>query len=189
MNGLTPEEVRKKVEDGELTTETIANTLAAEDVNADMKKAMEGTVKVMERVAKGKSDKEVNEIKSLMTDRGEGMNMGAMKDIQAAGGVEAYLKQQGFSEQDAIDMGYASWDEYVKAMESNYKTGTLAFEDATAKFQKMGISASELPDQLTAGLADGLAEKLSLVAANQGPQMAKDVLAAYNGITEGMDTE
>jgi hypothetical protein len=90
---MTLEEVKKKIEDGDLTTDAVAKTLAAEDVNAEMKTAMENTVKIMDRVASGKNDKQINEVKSLLTDRGEGINMGAMQAIEAAGGMEAYLKQ------------------------------------------------------------------------------------------------
>jgi hypothetical protein len=90
---MTLEEVKKKIEDGDLTNDAVAKTLAAEDVNAEMKTAMENTVKIMDRVASGKNDKQINEVKSLLTDRGEGINMGAMQAIEAAGGMEAYLKQ------------------------------------------------------------------------------------------------
>jgi hypothetical protein len=56
-----------------------------------MKKAMEGTVKVFERIAKNKGDKDLIKAKSLMTDRGEGLNVGALSEIEAAGSMEEYL--------------------------------------------------------------------------------------------------
>jgi hypothetical protein len=46
-----------------------------------------------------------------------------------------------------------------------------------------------LPDGVTAGLADGLAKKLSLVAATHGDGMAKDIMAMYGDITKNMSTE
>ena len=197
MNGMTVEEVRKKIEDGELSKETVANTVSAAEVNKQMEDAMKGTIEVLEGIEKknaekGKSKQEMEGLKSLLTDRGEGMNVGAMKDIQAMGGdVEAYLKSQGFegTDAEAQKMGFENWDAYVKAMESNYKTGTQGFEEATAQFQKMGIELTDLPDGVTAGLADGLAKKLSLVAATHGDGMAKDIMAMYGDITKNMSTE
>ena len=140
MNGMTVEEVRKKIEDGELSKETVANTVSAAEVNKQMEDAMKGTIEIMEgleekNAKKGKSKQEMEGLKSLLTDRGEGLNVGAMKDIQAMGGdVEAYLKSQGFegTDAEAQKMGFENWDAYVKAMESNYKTGTQGFEEATA---------------------------------------------------------
>lgn len=43
---------------------------------------MENTVKIMNRIKTGKSDKELNEVKSLMTDNGAGLNLGAQKAIE-----------------------------------------------------------------------------------------------------------
>lgn len=74
-------------------------------------------------------------------------------------------------------------------MQSNFNTGTKAFEEASAQFAKIGITAEDLPDQLTAGLASGLADKLSVVAANHGNAMAQEVLGMYNGIVDGLSTE
>jgi hypothetical protein len=110
-----------------------------------MKSAMEGTVKVLERVSKGKSDKKVNEIKSLMTDRGSGLNIGAVTNIERAGSMATYLRNQGFTAEDAKAMGYTKvddqgrvvgdWDAYVKAMESNYQTGIAAFENIRVQIE------------------------------------------------------
>lgn len=58
-----------------------------------MEKAMENTVKIMDRIKIGKTDKQLNEVKSLMTDNGAGMNIGAQKAIEQAGGMSNYLKQ------------------------------------------------------------------------------------------------
>lgn len=86
MNGMTVEEVRSKIDSGELSKETVANTVAAAEVNQEMEDAMKGTIEVMEKIEKknaekGKSKQEMEGLKSLLTDRGEGMNVGAMKDI------------------------------------------------------------------------------------------------------------
>ena len=186
--GLTEAEVRKKIEDGELDRETIARTLAARDTDAKMKKAMENTVKVMEKVEQNKSQDEINTFKTLMTDRGEGMSIGAKEMIEKMG-MEKYIKSMGITEDDAISMGYASLNEYIDAMNTNYERGATTFEKATMDFQRIGISLSELPDELTAGMAQGLANKLSAVAATQGTEMAREVLGAYGEITKNMDPE
>jgi hypothetical protein len=69
-------------------------------------------------------------------------------------------------------MGYESWEAYVKAMESNYATGIAAFEQVRAQIEEAGLSFEDLPETLTAGTAQGLADKLNLVVANEGTAMA-----------------
>ena len=128
MNGMTLEEVKKKVENEELSKETIANALAAKDVDEEMKKAMENTVKVMEKIAAGKTKDQVSTIKGLMTDRGMGLTAKQAQELNGKD-MKTYLAEQGFTEQDAIDMGYESLDAFANAMQENINTANASLEN------------------------------------------------------------
>jgi hypothetical protein len=54
----------------------------------------------MEKVEGKKSDKEVATFKTLMTDRGEGMSLGAKEMIESMG-MEAYIDSMGIDIKDA----------------------------------------------------------------------------------------
>ena len=105
-----------------------------------MTDGLENTVKVLERVAGGKSKKEINDLKALFTDRGDSVSVGAMKEIREAGSVETYLKNQGFTEKDATDMGFESWNDFVTSMESNVETAERAFAETEQKLTSIGMT-------------------------------------------------
>jgi hypothetical protein len=109
-----------------------------------MKKAMEATVKVMNKVAGNKTNQEVNTLKTLMTDRGEGMSLGAKQMIEQMG-MKEYIESMGITNDDAIAMGYASLDEYIATMNTNYERGAATFEKVTADFVNMGMDLNGLP--------------------------------------------
>lgn len=190
IQGIDEAEVRRQLENNEITKETVANVIAASETNEEMKKAMEGSVEVLEKLSQNKTAREVDQLKSLMTDRGEGLNIGAKKEIEESGeSVEDYLKKQGLTEQDAQAMGYANWDEYVRAMEGNYKTGLQTFEKVTADFINMGIELNELPDALAAAAAQGLANKTSMIVANFGQQAGQEFVNTYDKIVAGLSSD
>jgi hypothetical protein len=79
-----------------------------------MKKAMEGTVKVLDRISKGKSDREMAEIKGLMTDRGIGMGISSVQKMPTTQeGMKEYLESQGFDDEDAKAMGYETMEAFA----------------------------------------------------------------------------
>jgi hypothetical protein len=76
-----------------------------------MKDAMEGTVNVLNRISKGKSGREMAEIKGLMTDRGIGMGISSIQKMPTTQeGMKEYLESQGFDDADAKAMGYETMD-------------------------------------------------------------------------------
>jgi hypothetical protein len=100
MNGMSLEEVKKKVKDEELSKETIASTLAAADVDKQMKKSMEGTVKVLEKLSQSFNSKQMAGLTGLMTDRGLGMGMNSIGEISKQG-IDAYVRGMGIGEAEA----------------------------------------------------------------------------------------
>jgi hypothetical protein len=86
-------------------------------------------------------------------------------------------------------MGYEDLDAYIAAMNSNYERGVATFEKVTADFVNMGIDMSALPDELTAGMAQNLANKTSMIIANFGQQAGQEFIDVYGGIVEGLNPE
>lgn len=187
--GIDKSEARRQLEEKEITKESIAKTVASARENASFAKAMKNATTVMNDISQNKTDKEIKQIESLLTDRGKGANIGVLREIAKVGNIEKYLLNQGFNEQDALDMGYDTWNDFVLAMKENYDTGIASFEKIQDQMSRLDLNFYDLSDSLTADLAQGFVDKIGLAFASAGEAKANDFLTSFDSITKYLNTD
>ena len=197
---ISEAEVRRQITEKEITKEDIAQIIAADEINKEAKEAAESTIKILERVSKGKSDKEIDRLKGLINDRGLGTSIDNVQgNPTSQEDMKKYLKEQGFTFLDALNMGYNHLGEMAAAMATNAKDAEEAYKNAFNAQNTYGMgdvfegyiltlndSLKDLGSAtgLTIAETQKLANSLARVTANGGDAAA--LLRQFPSLLEGL---
>ena len=207
LMGMTLDEVNAKLEDDSLSYDTMAQALAADEVNKELVKQSQNTVALLDKISDQGRDKEKrNLLSGLMTDKGLGLGMTQleqMKDVKTKDDMEKWLKKQGYAltDEEAKSMGFESAEAFIQTMYSNLQNAVTAEENAFNDANTLGIGdalkeklqqlSKELINLgsetgLTAGQVKSLAGTLSKVAAIGGD--VDGLLSMFPELMKGLDT-
>ena len=184
LQGMTNEQVKKQLENEELSAQTIANTLAAQDIDQEMTKAMEAIAGLLESLTTVQADR----VSHLMSDNGGDLTSADLEvygDMEK-GRFENHLRSLGIDGAKAKEMGYDSFDDLRDAWYENVQAAervrddifsgtyeqtkgifsqiekaagttfsTDQLEQVTDTFKKMGINGEEAGEVLNS-FKDGL---------------------------------
>ena len=196
LQGVVSGEIRRQIENDEIAIETIAATLAAQDINEDFQKGMENTVSVFENISKNITKENITLLEGLATDRGLGLGLSVLEKLpDSSDNMEQYLekmgaslKDMGFEVEHAKAMGIQGeddaeiWENFVRMMAQNAiqaqeaygkafeKENTFGYEVLEKQIINLSNSFKDLGSKagLTVEQTQTLANTLAKVAANGG---------------------
>lgn len=196
LQGVVSGEIRRQIENDEIAIETIAATLAAQDINKDFQKGMENTVSVFENISQNSTKENMTLLEGLVTDRGLGLGLSMLEKLpDSSDNMEQYLekmdtslKDMGLKVEDARAMGIQGeddaeiWENFVRMMAQNAIQAQEAYDKAFEKENTFGYEVLEkqiinlsnsfkdlgFKAGLTVEQTQTLANTLAKVAANGG---------------------
>lgn len=151
--GLTSEEVKKKVQDKELSLEEIRSSIAADRVTKQWQTSMEAYATKLDEISGSISQENFSVLVGLLSNEGLGMKLGTNLD-------ENWLSTLGLS-QDWIDL-----------IKENYQNGLTALEHALDPNQTYGVNYKDRVEGINKVIKNALDSTISL-SVEQASQLAK----------------
>lgn len=188
IKGIQAAEVRRQINEKEITRESVAAVVASQEIEGNWKKSMEGTVAILEKVESSKGAQAANELKGLLTDRGAGLTLSQLQGLEGKNSDEIvqYLKDYGLTDLDAENMGHKDLAALAVVLEKNVETASEAFGEATEQLEALGFENTVLPQGIATNIAQQFADKLNVLNAKG---MADTFLGAYTDITSKLSPE
>ena len=151
---MDADQVKKKVEKGEISKTEIATALASSKQNEKLTKQLESAVKIMTRIStSGPLPKESkNTLTNLLRGQGDALTVGNLKqlsDIKSAKAMKTYLAQGGFTNQDALDMGFENFDEMAREYFGNLSAARSMQGRSDEIFKTLGVEMGKIIPELS----------------------------------------